>query len=134
VVEPVKYNHAEAFAVMLYEGQVTKRIVTIWNSRDGVTPFLVDIDGELFQHIMWKADRCAPDHKLAPGELFFRDTSPEDAKQAATQVVDKCWPELKGARREKRIAELVPQMLEQGGSRQPWLGRAPLVEEGKRAP
>jgi len=121
------YRHGEAFALMLYEGRNTKRVVTIWNSRDGVTPFMVDIDGEVFQHIMWRSDRCVPDHKLAPGDLFFRDTTPEDAKEAATMVVNMRWPKLMGDARAKRIAKLVPEMMSQGGGPTPWLDRVPLT-------
>jgi len=123
--EPIKYRHGEAFALMLYEGQQSKRVVTVWNSRDGVTPFMVDIDGEIYQHILWDRDRRMPDHKLKPGDYFFRDTTQADAEQAATHIVDVRWPELQGQRRARRIAYLVPQMLEQGGGPTPWLDRAP---------
>lgn len=116
-------KHGEAFALMLYQGQTSGRTVTIWNSRDGVTPFMVDIDGEIYQHVHWELDTPAPQHTLRPGDYYFRDTSQEDAVKAATMVVDLRWPKLTGNKRARRIDELVPQMLTQGGSPTPWLDR-----------
>jgi len=121
--EEPKYQFGEAYKLMLYEGERTGRVVTIWNSRDGVSPFMVDIDGEVFKHILWDRDKTAPAHELKPGDYFFRDTTREDATQAAETVVNLRWPRLKGSARDKRVAELVPQMLEQGGSKLPWLDR-----------
>jgi hypothetical protein len=53
------HAHVEAFCLMTYEtkdGSVTERI---WNSRDGVTPFVVYTrDGKTeMQHVRWQEDR-----------------------------------------------------------------------------
>jgi hypothetical protein len=34
--------HGEAFALMKYQNKVTGRVEWLWNSRDGVTPFVID--------------------------------------------------------------------------------------------
>lgn len=50
-----EFGHAEAFALMLYEEQdvpagAEQRLLRIWNSRDGVTPFVVHVDDVKYQH------------------------------------------------------------------------------------
>lgn len=49
------FGHAEAFALMRYEEQDTpagaeQRLLRIWNSRDGVTPFVVHVGDVKYQH------------------------------------------------------------------------------------
>lgn len=55
---------------------------TIWNSRDGVTPFGVACpscnDGNM-RHVDWWRDAYAPSHQLRPGQRYFRDGTPEEA-------------------------------------------------------
>jgi hypothetical protein len=34
-------QHKEAFALMLYRGEKPGRVETMWNTRDGVTPFII---------------------------------------------------------------------------------------------
>ncbi len=49
------FGHAEAFRVMQYiqtneaQGEAPE-VITVWNSRDGVTPFIVHIGGKSYQH------------------------------------------------------------------------------------
>lgn len=49
------FGHAEAFRLMTYaqtnaaEGEVPEELL-VWNSRDGVTPFVVHIGGRTYQH------------------------------------------------------------------------------------
>lgn len=48
------YNHAEAFCLMNYRCEKCKTIEVLWNSRDGVTPYIINCekcDGHM-QHIM----------------------------------------------------------------------------------
>lgn len=52
----------------------------IWNSRDGVTPFCTMCpscgspnDVGSLQHVRWRDDVYAPDHKPAPGQRVWID-------------------------------------------------------------
>lgn len=50
-----EFGHAEAFALMLYEEQdaqegAAPRLLRVWNSRDGVTPFVVHVGEVKYQH------------------------------------------------------------------------------------
>lgn len=80
--------HGEAFALMWYACPCGHR-ERIWNSRDGVTPF-----GGIFcqscgrpdmQHVDWREDNCQPDHKLHPGQRYWRDGTVEEA----LRIIDK---------------------------------------------
>lgn len=76
------HSHGEAFMLMTYACGCGHR-ETIWNSRDGVTPFCLGCPscGQLsLQHINWKRDVYAPDHKPHRGQRFFRDGTPDEAE------------------------------------------------------
>ena len=65
--ERKKYNHAEAFCIMKYHCEKCGKEELLWNSRDGVTPFIIgcsdeDCDGHM-QHADWHMDRCIPEYK-----------------------------------------------------------------------
>lgn len=55
---------------------------TIWNSRDGVTPFGCSCPscGKTLLHSDWGRDVYAPEHKLLPKQKFWRDGKPEEAE------------------------------------------------------
>jgi hypothetical protein len=98
-----KPAHKEAFALMWYACPCGHR-ERIWNSRDGVTPFggllcpscnsttkrpaYYDGRGGIvppssyapgMEHIEFRLDTPAPDHKLAPGQRFWRDGTKAEA-------------------------------------------------------
>ncbi len=83
-----KHNHAEAFKLMWYAcgcGHAER----IWNSRDGVTPFTIGCPscGDTMQHVAWGKDLYAPDHKLIPGQRFWRDGTPEEAVAGTREII-----------------------------------------------
>lgn len=85
--------HAEAFCHMQYadkSGQVSR---SIWNSRDGVTPFgCTDPEtGAELLHVNWFLDRYDPTHVPAVGDLVWVDLNPERALQLAERQVDGWW-------------------------------------------
>jgi hypothetical protein len=121
------YQHKEAFCLMLYQSTQTKRVLDIWNSRDGVTPFIAQIDDEEYTHIAFNFDRCVPDHRPKPGDYFWRDITVDEAVRIAAMRVDHFSPELNESERAARIKEIAPSFLAQGGSRQPYLERAPFI-------
>ena len=70
------HNHAEAFCMMKYTSNKNPRKfaeVIIWNSRDGVTPFIFfdETLGMEFQHSDFKSDLYAPDYKPVKGDLIW---------------------------------------------------------------
>lgn len=74
---------------MYYENAETKTGFLVWNSRDGVTPFIVFEDGKEYQHNHWGLDRQVTNKEyiknqiLVPGQRVFRDTNTEEAKESA---------------------------------------------------
>lgn len=77
-----KHLHGEAFKLMKYECQNCDHKEILWNSRDGVTPFMIgcrNCEKGMMQHIDWHKDQYEPSHELKPGQRFFRDGTKEDA-------------------------------------------------------
>lgn len=77
------HSHGEAFMLMTYACECGHR-ETIWNSRDGVTPFCMNCPscgGSTLRHVDWQRDVYAPDHKLHKGQRFWRDGTPDEAER-----------------------------------------------------
>lgn len=84
-----KYIHKEAFCLMLYECKRCGRSETLWNSRDGVTPFIIrcrHCNGDA-RHINWFMDECKPDHKPKVGQRIFVDMTKEKARELAKHLI-----------------------------------------------
>lgn len=59
-------KHCEAFCLMLYQCEVCRHIEILWNSRDGVTPFIIGCTkckGSM-SHTVWHVDTRV--EKLVP--------------------------------------------------------------------
>lgn len=83
-------QHAEAFCHMHYLSDDRMEEAWIWNSRDGVTPFVITLpSGKTAVHTSWNLDRFDPDHKPQPGELIFVDLTPENARIYARQNAER---------------------------------------------
>ena len=85
-METRKFNHTEAFCLMEYRYVSNpKGGFLIWNSRDGVTPFIVFYEGREMKHVNWGRDQQVTDIDyiksviLRPGNHIFRDTTAEEA-------------------------------------------------------
>lgn len=84
-----KYNHKEAFSLMHYRCEKCGRIEQLWNSRDGVTPFVITcICGGESVHIMWSMDRCVPDYKPEVGQRIFISMTKERAEEIARKRIE----------------------------------------------
>lgn len=87
------FEHAEAFCLMKYasrDGQVQE---TLWNSRDGVSPFtIVSKDGtkELF-HVDWNEDICIPNYQPLKGSRIFADMTEQDWQDHYEHMVEQYW-------------------------------------------
>lgn len=75
-------QHKEAFCLMWYACDCGHR-ERIWNSRDGVTPFACGCPscGGTMTHISFHRDEPRLNHKLNPGQKFFRDGTPDEAEK-----------------------------------------------------
>lgn len=80
----VTYKHAEAFCLMTYQSDDGTEEEIIWNSRDGVTPFVITMkSGKTGKHINWRNDRRVLDYVPQPGERIFIDLTREKAVEYA---------------------------------------------------
>jgi len=91
--EPRRYAHVEAFCLMRYASDDRNTQELVWNSRDGVTPFVIQSkDGTTeLTHIDWKQDQCLPDYRPQSGDRIFVDMTPERAHEHAVTQVKKEW-------------------------------------------
>ena len=82
MTKPFPYSHREAFALMWYACDCGHR-ERAWNSRDGVTPFVIGCPscGGDAKHVDWNRDYCKPDHKPHRGQMVFRDGTPDEARE-----------------------------------------------------
>lgn len=92
LVPATKYKHKEAYCLMLYESKDGKVKETIWNSRDGVTPFMIQSkDGVMLQHKDWAHDKITPNHVLKSGDRYFADMEKDRAKFLAKRWCDRFY-------------------------------------------
>jgi hypothetical protein len=75
------YNHPEAFCLMMYQCERCLSAEVIWNSRDGVTPFIIScrICSGPAKHEDWQHDQRAVEYTPFPGQRVFI-TMPESLR------------------------------------------------------
>lgn len=99
-----KYDHVEAFCLMQYECQDCKTLETLWNSRDGVTPFIIQCklcDGEM-HHVNFADDRCEPDLFPSKGMRVFIDLPEHFREVFKRRFISTNWENPPGARMKDR--------------------------------
>lgn len=86
-------QHGEGYCLMEYRSKDGAHSELIWNSRDGVTPFIVHSqDGQIeMMHVNWQNDKYLPNYKPKAGERIFVDLTPEKAREYAARRVDQYW-------------------------------------------
>ena len=110
---PNGHNHLEAFCLMIYmcdghpQQQKSRSAIrntddikecyhteVIWNSRDGVTPFMCYCPscGGNMGHIAFGWDKYSPDHQLNFGQRYWRDGTLEEA----IQIMERRIEQMKG--------------------------------------
>jgi hypothetical protein len=83
--------HKEAFALMKYADE-HGNYELIWNSRDGVTPFIVHLrNGNEAMHVEWQHDSYQPRRVPHIGDRIFVDLTIERASELAARVVERDW-------------------------------------------
>lgn len=115
-------RHREAYCLMRYRTDDGRTEELIWNSRDGVTPFIcTHRDGRQMQHIDWASDVPSPAHTPKPGDLVFMDMTEEFAGEAAARNVERWWNDPKHpmrefyASKEEAVAKMVKEYTETPG-------------------
>jgi hypothetical protein len=124
---PRPYAHPEAFALMRYRADDGTEEEQVWNSRDGVTPFVIRLrSGKQATHVDWDQDVRMPEDFTPPqGMRYFADLTPERARAHAARNYDSWssdprWaPDVRrvyGANRDLAIAALAGSYLERAGA------------------
>ncbi len=86
------YKHGEAFCHMRYLADDGSEELSVWNSRDGVAPFVIGLpSGKGATHVDWHQDRFDPTHVPAVGDWIFVDLTPQRALQAAQRNAQRFW-------------------------------------------
>ena len=89
-MEKGSYNHVEAFCLMTYRCKDCGKTEWLWNSRDGVTPFIIGCRycGGEEQHADWHRDVRVPNYDPKPGERIFVDMTRERAEEIARKRIE----------------------------------------------
>jgi len=90
---PQKYQNAEAFCLMRYRCEKCNHVEVLWNSRDGVTPFVIGCVkcGKPAKHVDWKLDRRVPDYDPPKGSRIFVTMTSEEYLKSQTKRVEHFW-------------------------------------------
>lgn len=137
-IKGTNHQHAEAFCHMQYYGSRVKKTnidgakllpvqvsVNVWNSRDGVTPFIMlskEYAVEL-QHINWQQDVYDPGYKPKKGDLIWRDYTPAEAEESARKSIS-MWLEEK-----KRLEEMTDEAFQKEYKGQAGMNRQALINQ-----
>lgn len=89
-----KMKHAEAFCLMTYKCDSCKEEEELWNSRDGVTPFIIGCRqcGGESSHINFRADKFLPKYTPFIGQRIFVDMTEE----TKLEIAEKRFEQAKG--------------------------------------
>lgn len=88
-----EHRHAEAFALMRYAAP--GKSVMAWNSRDGVTPFIINHHGTELTHVDWDSDRYDPGYVPPLGDVVFIDLTYRLAQKLADDFMDANWETMR---------------------------------------
>lgn len=102
------YNHAEAFSLMTYccESLKCNNRIRVYNSRDGVTPYVTMCPickGEMVHSFR---DVFYPDYALKPGDYYFRDMTREELLEALRYQVERYYSTRQGGSDDEKEAVL----------------------------
>jgi hypothetical protein len=116
------FRHREAFCLMMYAPEKSGsgiRPEIVWNSRDGVTPFMVSsrCGAAMLQHTMFAADRFAPNHAhagLAIGDRIFVDLTEARAREWAAKIAKRSQCRVPGETTSAAIERLAAEFMRPG--------------------
>lgn len=106
-----KYQHAEAYCLMTYQCEMCGHTERLWNSRDGVTPYIINCDrcDQPSRHIDFQRDLCKPKHVPTKGQRVFIDFPLELKEPLARRRVKRFFERTKGSRWEDDAFEQMVQ-------------------------
>jgi len=85
-------THGEAFCLMMYVDEKTGEREWLWNSRDGVTPFIIGSPaGNPSRHDRWGEDVFVPNFVPPLGMRVFVDMTPERRLELMRRRVEEMW-------------------------------------------
>jgi hypothetical protein len=118
----------DAYKLMQYQDATTGDIEWVWNSRDGVTPFMIhSLKGNEASHIRWNEDVYDPYRVPALGDRVFVDFTEEAARPEAVKYVERWWdaPSMpmrdRWPSKELAVEEFVVQWVSDWGGHAPHL-------------
>lgn len=87
------HSHSEAFCLMIYYCKELDETEVLWNSRDGVTPFVIGNKAgtNMMQHVDWEKDVYRPDYVPEIDSRIFVDLTYEMALEIAHINVERWW-------------------------------------------
>lgn len=89
-------QHQEGFCWMTYRSDDGTESIRIWNSRDGVTPFVITLpSGKQATHVDWHADHWDPGYEPKPGDLIFVDMTDQAAREYAQRNAERYFNDAK---------------------------------------
>lgn len=109
-----RYEHAEAFCLMTYRSDDDTEEEVVWNSRDGVTPFVITLrSGKQARHTDWRNDLRDPDFRPPAGMRIFVDATPVSARRRAEEFARRWWddPEFPARTRYGSVEEMVEKLV-----------------------
>lgn len=87
--------HKEAFCLMKYATDDGSEVEWLWNSRDGVTPFIIrSRTGKEMHHVDFHLDRPVPHYQPLDSERIFVDLTPERAELFARRRIERYWNDM----------------------------------------
>lgn len=106
------YQHAEAFCLMKYRSDDGTEEEWIWNSRDGVTPFVISLrSGKYARHVDWQMDSHLPDYVPPIGSRIFVDLTEERARFYALRHARRFFQEYVGEKYDPRDQYESPEVM-----------------------
>lgn len=114
--------HREAYCLMKYRSDDGAEEEMLWNSRDGVTPFIITSKtGKKMSHVEWNKDTYITDFDPPIGTRIFVDATLQLVKPELEKYIERIWN--KGARdhfgtRERAYKILLDDWLKPGA---PWI-------------
>ena len=82
----------DSYLLMQYRSDDGRIMEKIWNSREGVTPFMVHSRDKVeMRHVDWHLDTYCPLHIPKVGDRIFVDALPELMRPLAFERVEQEW-------------------------------------------
>ena len=114
-------NHPEAYCLMTYSTDDGSEKETLWNSRDGVTPFCINSakTEKAMNHVAWNMDARKFDFVPPVGMRVFVDATRELVEPWLREFIEKNWP-MNGyfKTKEEAFEALLPEWIKPGS---PWI-------------